>query len=44
MVENEDGGFAAHEECYQQSMTDEGYIERLHNMLGDDDEFLSHHS
>lgn len=35
------GGFIAHEECYQDSGTDEGYIERLHRALdGEDDEEL----
>jgi hypothetical protein len=31
-------GFIAHEECYQESGQDEGYIERLHKVLEDKDE------
>lgn len=34
MVEYADGdGFIAHEECYQMSGEDEGYIERLHTTI-----------
>ncbi|HRF70788.1 MAG TPA: hypothetical protein PKV66_05100 [Candidatus Pelethenecus sp.] len=39
MVENSDGeGFITHEECYQQSTEDEGYVERLHKSLEELDE------
>jgi hypothetical protein len=38
MVESSDGeGFITHEECYQQSTEDEGYVERLHKELDDED-------
>lgn len=33
-----DGGFVCHEECWQISGTDEGYIERLHETLDEGEE------
>ena len=37
MVEDSSGdGFICHEECYQQSGEDDGYIERLHRQLRDE--------
>jgi hypothetical protein len=29
-------GFICHEECYQQSGEDEGYVQRLHNAIDED--------
>lgn len=38
MVESSNGeGFIAHEECYQQSSEDEGFIERIHEEIDDED-------
>lgn len=34
---HEDDSFIAHEECYQISGDDEGYIERLYNALEEED-------
>ncbi len=39
MVETVDepgSGFICHEECYQQSGEDEGYVERLHETLDEE--------
>lgn len=37
MIESENGNLTVHEECYQQSGDDEGYVERLHRRLDDED-------
>lgn len=36
LIEDDDGGFMCHEECYQMSGQDEGYIEELYKELEED--------
>jgi hypothetical protein len=38
MIETEGGVVVVHEECYQQSGEDQGYVERLHRTLDDEDD------
>jgi hypothetical protein len=37
LIENGDMSFAVHEECYQMSGDDDGYVERMHQLLDEEE-------